>query len=167
LSLGLTVNFNPVVLGGVKNLFVESKLGVAVAQLPKDAVFLPTTTEMGNILVAMGRRSLSGTHLYPQFELWRHIDPKGKFYKAYNRYGHIQFRHSEGKDTHVSNPNPDSILVETSFVQKPFMDLPFSYLVWNSSQPPPQELWTKYSIVKEIDSNPKAYVLSRRQDTDL
>lgn len=32
---------------------------------------------------------LNGVHIYPQFEVWKVLDPKGKYKDIYNRYAHI------------------------------------------------------------------------------
>ena len=32
---------------------------------------------------------LNGIHIYPQFEIWKVLDPEGKYVDIYNRYAHI------------------------------------------------------------------------------
>lgn len=43
----------------------------------------------GNLLIASGIHSVNGTHCYPDFELWRRLDPEGRFVNVYNRYATV------------------------------------------------------------------------------
>jgi len=44
-----------------------------------------------NLFRMIGSRALNGVHAYPQFELWKTLDPEGQFRPVYNRYAHVVF----------------------------------------------------------------------------
>jgi len=39
--------------------------------------------------LANNAKVLNGVHIYPQFEIWKVLDPEGKYVDIYNRYAHI------------------------------------------------------------------------------
>ena len=83
--------FNPLAVGGSATL-AESR--VARAALAIDRAEGGRTTwlvfgraELADLLRALGIHTLNGTLPVPQLELWRRLDPEGRFTDAYNRYG--------------------------------------------------------------------------------
>lgn len=44
---------------------------------------------MGNNLMMQGASCVTSTHVYPDLELWRELDPSGQYEWIYNRYEHI------------------------------------------------------------------------------
>lgn len=43
----------------------------------------------GQYLVALGIPTLNSVHFYPDYKLWREIDPTGAYQNVYNRYAHV------------------------------------------------------------------------------
>lgn len=44
---------------------------------------------LSNLLAAAGAPSLSSTNIYPNIDLWKKLDPEGKYEEAYLRYAHV------------------------------------------------------------------------------
>jgi hypothetical protein len=63
----------------------------------------------------LGGRALPGIQWPPQIELWRRLDPSGKYEPAYNRYAHVQLDADSGagQATFIS-PKDDTMVVSVS-----------------------------------------------------
>jgi len=64
----------------------------------------------GQYIIANGARSISGVYHYPQFDLWKTLDPKYLYKNIWNRYAHVYF---------VNRPqekNDFILLYEDSFI---------------------------------------------------
>jgi hypothetical protein len=96
LSLLSTGWFNPLVKGGSK-IFSENPLCREILDI--DAldggasrwVTFSNSQVIPNLFRILGVNSLDGTYPYPQFELWKKLDPLQKALRAYNRYGSAIF----------------------------------------------------------------------------
>jgi hypothetical protein len=44
----------------------------------------------GQYLIALGVKSFNSVHDYPDFSMWRKLDPNGKYTNIYNRYAHVK-----------------------------------------------------------------------------
>ena len=55
--------------------------------------------------------SLDGNYQYPQFELWKKLDPQQKMAEAYNRYGYARFIPHGASDISFSLLSTDSFAV--------------------------------------------------------
>jgi hypothetical protein len=65
----------------------------------------------GNYIAANGGNSLNGTHLHPQLEIWKNLDPEGTFDAKYNRYSHVVFKNTQDQAVMYENPVPDTLVV--------------------------------------------------------
>ncbi len=66
------------------------------------------------MLMASGFSVLNGVHYYPQFQLWKKLDPSGKMNSIYNRYQHLDFGVSTFSDAlayRIENPIRESVMV--------------------------------------------------------
>jgi hypothetical protein len=77
----------------------------------------------GNYLIAQGIPTLNGSHLYPQLDLWRELDPNGLYDFNYNRYSHIIFEYGEdGEEIIFSNPVADTLKIKINPCNQFFQD---------------------------------------------
>ena len=89
---GVSAPFNPVVKGGAE-IFETSGLAKTLLHQPREskwAVF--GDSGLASFTRTVGFRTINGVHFYPQFELWKKLDPKESFKTIYNRYAHVGFR---------------------------------------------------------------------------
>ncbi len=96
ISLILTLSFNPVVRGGTRFL-LDNPLSQEMKRLDQQEggrsrwlVF--GSQQLGNLPRILGLKSLSGQYFYPQLELWKKLDPIGKYAASYNRYAQTEWR---------------------------------------------------------------------------
>lgn len=113
-SIASTIAFNPVAVGGtdfIKNNGLSTEITRINSSNPGiwlsfDDIVLP------NLFRMIGVEALNGVHFYPQFAIWRELDPDGRYRDAYNRYAHVVFEISERKNEFtISNPQEDVVLV--------------------------------------------------------
>lgn len=120
LSLILSFSFNPIVRGGA-DLFFENTLSKKIlaieSQAQKPALWVTyQNSSIGNLLRAIGVHALSGVHYYPQFSLWKILDPTGQYTSVYNRYAHVSFETNfdtteASNNITFSNPQNDMLIV--------------------------------------------------------
>lgn len=65
---------------------------------------------LANNLMANGVDVINGTHVYPQFEFWKTIDPESQNYDLYNRYAQVPFRYIED-DNEIKMEVPQGDLI--------------------------------------------------------
>jgi hypothetical protein len=90
-----TAWFNPLARGGADALR-ESELSAAILRIDAEhggkSVFVTYgSSKLANLVPALGVHGINGTHTAPQLELWRSLDPLGRFEHSYNRYAHVEF----------------------------------------------------------------------------
>jgi hypothetical protein len=90
-----TAWFNPLSRGG-SDYLRENELSSAIleidASLGGESVWVTYgSPKLPNLVWAIGVRSLNGTHAVPQLELWRALDPTGRYDSITNRYAHVEF----------------------------------------------------------------------------
>jgi hypothetical protein len=95
LSAVSTLWFNPLAVGGAAFLR-DNALSQKIAEIDRAAGGETTWVSFGrddlpNLFRAIGVRALNGVHPIPQLELWKRIDPSGRFRNVYNRYAHVAF----------------------------------------------------------------------------
>jgi hypothetical protein len=88
--------FNPLVKGGLE-IFSNSSLCRKILDIDAAkggascwAAF-SISPEVPNIFRIIGVKALNGAYPYPQFELWKKIDPQQNALEVYNRYGYARF----------------------------------------------------------------------------
>lgn len=82
--------FNPVVRTPVSIAVRSDFLDKRDSSIGRVLVLGDGTTP-AMMLLASGFSVLNGVHYYPQFQLWKKLDPSGKMKDVYNRYQHIYF----------------------------------------------------------------------------
>jgi hypothetical protein len=96
LSVLSTGWFNPLVRGGSES-FLDSPLSSMILDIDASEggasrwVTFATTPVTSNILRILGVNALDGHYPYPQFEVWKKLDPLQEEVEAYNRYGYAFF----------------------------------------------------------------------------
>ena len=68
-------------------------------------------TILTNYVVANGARIINSTNYYPNFDLWKKIDKKGKYEDIWNRYAHIGIGLTK-KNTKIKLGQTDVVLIE-------------------------------------------------------
>lgn len=111
-----TAWFNPLARGGGAALR-ESELAAAIlaidAEHAGESVFVTYgSPRLPNLVWALGVRGLNGTHTLPQLDLWRALDPIGRFEEVYNRYAHVQFSAAPGEVARFQVVRRDAIRVQ-------------------------------------------------------
>jgi len=116
LSILSTGWFNPIVRGG-SDIFSNSTLGRAILEADarqgatsRWAAFMGFGA-LANIFRILGVNSLNGVYPYPQFDLWKKLDPFGKVVDVYNRYGFATFVPCLDSDVAFFAPNPASFMI--------------------------------------------------------
>ncbi|MBI2441548.1 MAG: hypothetical protein HYV35_09270 [Lentisphaerae bacterium] len=116
-SILTTYSVNPLARGGT-TFIQENPLSQKIKALDQEAktqgrqalwiVYGDRT--LPNLLRMLGSRSLNGVHAYPQFELWKKLDPDGQFHSVYNRYAHVFFSvPPEGDDLEIKLTAKDCV----------------------------------------------------------
>lgn len=95
LSAISTLWFNPLAVGGAAYLR-DNALAQKITEIDRAEGGDTTWVAFGrddvpNLFRAIGVRALNGVHPIPQLELWKRIDPDGRFRNVYNRYAHVAF----------------------------------------------------------------------------
>ena len=88
-----TLGFNPLVRGGADYLG-ENPLSRQILAIDRaaggDTTWLTYGSPfVGNLFRTLGVRSLNGLLALPQLEMWRRVDPDGRYQHFTNRYGHF------------------------------------------------------------------------------
>jgi hypothetical protein len=117
ISMLTTVWFNPLVSGGTAFLY-ENPLSRAILETDRRekgattwAVYGRGSWMMGNLIRALGVRSVSGTHPCPQPALWERLDPGHRFTTQTNRFAHVELIPPGDRGLSFSNPMPDLLIV--------------------------------------------------------
>jgi len=125
-------DFNPLVLGGTKQLF-ENKLSKRMLNIKeKDPNARWVTYSNGvisNLPRMLGISSISGLYTYPDLPLWKNFDPEGKFKEVYNRYAHVVFEFNKGSAAVFSTPQPDTVIVSVNPADQVFQKLDVRYFL--------------------------------------
>jgi hypothetical protein len=116
LSVLSTGWFNPLVRGGSES-FLDSPLSRKILDIDASEggasrwVTFSPLVGMRNIFRILGVNALDGSYPYPQFELWKKLDPLQEEVKAYNRYGYAVFVTHRGPYVAFSVIAPDHFTV--------------------------------------------------------
>jgi hypothetical protein len=65
--------------------------------------------QLGAVLVETGVEAFNGVQTYPSEEMWREVDPTGRYAQQWNRYGSIRWESGTGEPT-LRNPQDDVIV---------------------------------------------------------
>jgi hypothetical protein len=113
LSFITSVKFNPVVIGGTDFLF-QNNLSAKMSEISsKDTGKSPWVVmgdwKISNIPKMLGIPSLGGYHNYPDFKIWRQLDPDGRWFNNYNQCAFVTFVASTVEDLSVKNISPGNL----------------------------------------------------------
>jgi hypothetical protein len=112
LSVLSTGWFNPLVSGGSES-FLDRPLSRLILDIDASEggasrwVTFSPNVRRSNILRILGVNALDGLYPYPQFELWKKLDPHQRAVEAYNRYGYAFFYAHRGPYVVFSLIDPD------------------------------------------------------------
>jgi len=109
-SILTTYEMNPLARGGT-TFIQENPLSQKIQALDQEAqkqshqaVWIAYGDKaLPNLFRMIGSRALNGVHAYSQIELWKTLDPEGRFRPVYNRYAHVVFEVS---------PIPDAFQID-------------------------------------------------------
>jgi hypothetical protein len=107
-ALLATITFNPLVIFP-NQISLKSNLFNSY-----DKVLIIENEIWANYLVAAGIKVIDSTNYYPQFTLWRKLDPNGLNESIYNRYQHLIFvlkKQNIAPYFSLSSPQVDVVLV--------------------------------------------------------
>jgi len=80
-------------------------------------------------ILANGGRVMNGMHNYPQFDMWKIIDPEKEYYDLYNRFAHIFFsEYIEGENLVQLNQN-DAVEINMNPCDIKLQNLGVKYLL--------------------------------------
>lgn len=116
LSAASTLWFNPLALGGAEYLR-DNALARKITEIDRAEGGDTTWVAFGrddlpNLFRALGVHALNGAHPLPQLELWKRIDPEGRYRSVYNRYAHVAFVASASGEPRFRLHSQDSVIVE-------------------------------------------------------
>ncbi|MET4583510.1 uncharacterized membrane protein YqaE (UPF0057 family) [Conyzicola nivalis] len=108
LSIGAAVN--PLYRG----IFDLNDTAIGKAVIETNTVEAGTWVGVGSyetmaVLVSSGVESYSGMQPYPSDEMWKAIDPEGRYEDAWNRLAHVRWTFGQGEPVSV-NPQRDQIV---------------------------------------------------------
>jgi hypothetical protein len=117
LSVLSTGWFNPLVRGG-SEIFQDSRLGRTILDIDAGEggtsrwITFSPFAEASNIFRILGVNALDGCYPYPQFNLWKKLDPLQEAVEVYNRYGYALFLPSSSRYVVFSVREDDVFWVE-------------------------------------------------------
>ena len=118
LLAGCTLWWNPLVRGGSEYLR-ENPLSRRIRAIDRaaggDTLWVSYgPPHHGNLFRVLGVRALTGVQPLPQLELWRRLDPAGRFERIYNRYAWVTARSAGalGVSFRLAAPDAFELLVE-------------------------------------------------------
>lgn len=116
-TIGLSgILVNPLQQGA--DVILKDSLTNAITDIRKaepDAtwIVIGDKTQLNNIPIMAGARTINSTNTYPALDTWARIDPFGYNKSAYNRYAHILMDVTDGDNTFTIK-QPDLINIEVN-----------------------------------------------------
>ena len=72
---------------------------------------------------------INGVHLYPQFDIWKILDPEKEYFDLYNRYAHVNISEYEEGEEYIRLLYNDALEVNISPCDKKWDSLNVKYLI--------------------------------------
>ena len=72
---------------------------------------------------------INGVHIYPQFDIWKILDPESQYIDIYNRYAHIGFEESTNNQPSIVLLQPDALVVNISPCDPKLKELGVKYIL--------------------------------------
>ncbi|WP_088834218.1 DUF7657 domain-containing protein [Paenibacillus tyrfis] len=94
---GVTVN---PISRGTESLYekpITKKVLEIKKQYPNEKWGAANSIFNGQLLVSLGINTFNSVHFYPDMNMWKKLDPDGKYEDIYNRYAHVLFMITEEK----------------------------------------------------------------------
>lgn len=112
ITLYFVLWYNPLVVRPVAALR-ETPVAQALitASTPESRWIAFGSPVTGDVFRLLGLRSLDGTHVYPQFNFWKTLDPSGESNLIYNRFAHVHFEVGARDELTLTNSATDAVLV--------------------------------------------------------
>jgi hypothetical protein len=107
---GMTINPLSRGTGAIYNKVIAQKVLEIEHKNPGQKWAGVNSIVLGNYLVALGLKSMNSVHYYPDLNMWRLLDPEGRYAHVYNRYAHVQIQLAD-KTTHFELNQPDLFTV--------------------------------------------------------
>lgn len=86
---GLTVNPISKGVGPIYNKVISQKILQIDRAHPGQQWAAANSAALGNLVVALGVKSMNSSQFYPDMNRWRILDPLGKYANCYNRYATV------------------------------------------------------------------------------
>lgn len=74
---------------------------------------------------------INGVHFYPQFKIWKVLDPNRKYIDIYNRYAHINVSEYEEGEEYIRLVYPDALEINISPCDTKWKELNAKYIITN------------------------------------
>lgn len=68
-----------------------------------------------NLLVALGIKTFNSVHTYPDLNMWKKLDPEGKYQNIYNRYAHVELQLTDN-ETYFELKFPDHFCIYLNYL---------------------------------------------------
>jgi hypothetical protein len=132
-SLIVSVGFNPLARGGARFLSSNpiAKHMLEVQRADPAAIWVTMNDGvLGNLPRAIGLHSIDGANFYPQWSLWRRLDPLALFKHEYNRYAQLVFATPDrGDDLQIRAPQQDMVIIKIAPTSPAFEVLGVRYVL--------------------------------------
>ena len=167
--LVLTIGFNPVAFSSMAYLrghpVSRAVLEVSREQGAMARWISYSDIVAGNLFRMLGVPSASGVNFYPQFALWKVLDPGGRSRDAYNRYAHIDFEADPRPGTlSIASPFPDVVTIGIHPDHPRLRELGINGLVCGGVSLQVCESSREFTRVGEIHQGHAVYKRIRLQD---
>ena len=133
-SLATTIWFNPLARGGadyVRGNELSRRILAIDREAGGESVWVAFgSDEIGDLLHAIGVRTLAGTRTLPPLELWERIDPEGKARHVYNRYAHVTFVAEPSNHPTFQLRSQDTVVLRINPVGRELRDLGATHAVF-------------------------------------
>lgn len=96
-AAGLTVNPLARGTGPVDNKVATKKI-MDIEHADPDRTWAGVNSiYLGSFLMSLGIKTFNGFHYYPDLNMWKTLDPEGRYTQVYNRYAFVQVRITKDK----------------------------------------------------------------------
>ena len=105
-------------------------------------LFLP------GITVSNGAPTINSTNFYPNLELWRALDPSGKYDEVYNRFSHVHTELTDG-ETSFTLLHPDAIMLTLSLADLHIAGIDHILTIYRIEDPLLENDYVQFELIYE------------------
>jgi hypothetical protein len=129
------VTINPISRGTapLDNKQIVAKILEINRQDPNEKWAAVNSAVNGQLLVAEGLKTFNSVHFYPDMNMWKELDPKGKFGSIYNRYSHVMLNITT-EETHFVLNGQDAFNLYLNTKDLPKTEIKYILSVGNLEQ---------------------------------